>query len=108
MRVAISGSPVTLRRMLFSLAMVSSESHWMAGSAPGGVIAATKPVTKPLDHATSLPAFERIKKLDGRWRARSTKGWEENQVFHVIAKGSAVASESAPGPNPAGSATAPL
>jgi hypothetical protein len=52
--------------------------------------------------------FERIKKLDGAWRARSTKGWEENQQFHVIAKGSAVTSESIPGANSTGTANAPL
>jgi hypothetical protein len=69
-------------------------------------IAASKQETKPLDRATSLAVFERIKKLDGAWRARSTKGWEENQQFHVIAKGTAVTSESVPGANPTG--TAPL
>lgn len=72
------------------------------------MIAASKQGTKPLDRATSLAVFERIKKLDGAWRARSTKGWEENQQFHVIAKGTAVTSESAPGANPTGTATAPL
>jgi hypothetical protein len=72
------------------------------------MIAASKQVTKPLDRATSLAVFERIKKLDGAWRARSTKGWEEHQQFHVIAKGSAVTSESVPGANSTGTATAPL
>jgi len=59
-------------------------------------IATSKQAGKPLDRATSLSVFERIKKLDGAWRARSTKGWEENQHFHVIAKGTAVTSESVP------------
>jgi len=71
-------------------------------------IAASKEASKPLDRATSLAVFERIKKLDGAWRARSTKGWEENQRFHVIAKGTAVTSESVPGANPTGTASAPL
>jgi hypothetical protein len=71
-------------------------------------IAGSKQVSKPLDHAASLAMFERIKKLDGAWRSRSTKGWEENQQFHVIAKGTAVTSESVPGANSTGTATAPL
>jgi hypothetical protein len=72
------------------------------------MIAGSKQETKPLDRTTSLAVFERIKKLDGAWRARSTKGWEENQQFHVIAKGSAVTSESIPGANSTGTANAPL
>jgi len=66
--------------------------------------AASKQGTKPLDRATSLAVFERIKNLDGAWHTRSTKGWEENQQFHVIAKGSAVTSESVPVANPTGNA----
>ena len=49
-----------------------------------------------LDRTTALTAFERIKKLEGTWQAKSTKGWEERQQFRLIAKGTAVASQSMP------------
>jgi hypothetical protein len=52
-----------------------------------------------LDHTSALTAFERIKKLEGTWRSRSTKGWEERQQFRLIAKGTAVASQSMPVPS---------
>jgi hypothetical protein len=48
------------------------------------------------DRVTALAAFERIKKLEGTWQAKSTKGWEERQQFRVIAKGTAVSSQSVP------------
>lgn len=34
--------------------------------------------------------FERIKKFDGNWIGRSTKGWEEKITFKTIAQGSVV------------------
>jgi len=34
--------------------------------------------------------FEQLKKLDGKWIGRSTKGWQEQITFKVIAKGSVV------------------
>ena len=43
--------------------------------------------------ANSSPAksaFERFKKLEGKWRGRSTKGWEETITYKTIAAGSAV------------------
>ena len=52
-----------------------------------------------LDHATALAAFERIKKLKGTWKATSTKGWEERQQFRLIARGTAVVSQSEPSPS---------
>jgi hypothetical protein len=63
--------------------------------------------TQPLERASSLAAFERIKKLDGVWGTQSTKGWEEQQQIRVIAKGTAVAFESVPGAYPSQPATAP-
>jgi hypothetical protein len=39
-------------------------------------------------------AFERFKKLEGNWKGRSTKGWEEAVTFKTIAQGSVVASTS--------------
>jgi hypothetical protein len=40
---------------------------------------------------TAYPAlFERFKRMEGQWRAHSTKGWEGTETFHVIARGSAI------------------
>jgi hypothetical protein len=52
-----------------------------------------------LDRAAALTAFERIKKLEGTWQSKSTKGWEERQQFRLIAKNTAVVSQSMPGPS---------
>lgn len=38
----------------------------------------------------SLALFERMKKLEGDWRGKSTKGWEDVSRVKVIAKGSAI------------------
>src|SRR6185369_9092344 len=35
-------------------------------------------------------AFERFKRLDGKWTGRSTKGWQEAITFKTIAQGSVV------------------
>ncbi|MGZ7080716.1 MAG: hypothetical protein ACXVJT_14990, partial [Thermoanaerobaculia bacterium] len=34
--------------------------------------------------------FERFAKMEGKWRARSTKGWTETNTYEVAAKGSVV------------------
>jgi hypothetical protein len=39
-------------------------------------------------------AFERFKGLEGKWRGKSTRGWEEESTFRTIAGGSAVLSTS--------------
>jgi hypothetical protein len=52
-----------------------------------------------VDHGTALAAFERIKKLKGTWQATSTKGWEERQQFSLIARGTAVVSQSESSPS---------
>jgi len=39
-------------------------------------------------------AFERFKGLEGKWKGKSTKGWEEESSFRTIAGGSAVLSTS--------------
>jgi len=39
-------------------------------------------------------AFERLKRLSGKWRGRSTKGWEDQVTIDVIAGGSVVRSSS--------------
>lgn len=40
--------------------------------------------------APAAAAFERFKKLEGRWKGRSTKGWEEVSTYKTIAGGSVV------------------
>lgn len=35
-------------------------------------------------------AFERLKKLAGRWQAASSKGWSDEVTYEVVARGSAV------------------
>jgi len=47
----------------------------------------------PVGRVTPTPAqatFERLKSLEGSWRATSTKGWSEEVQLKVIAGGSAV------------------
>jgi len=44
-------------------------------------------------------AFELLKKLEGKWIGRSTKGWEEKTSFKTIAGGSVVVEET-PEANP--------
>jgi hypothetical protein len=39
-------------------------------------------------------AFEQFKKLEGKWRGRSTKGWEEVINYKTIAQGSVVVANS--------------
>lgn len=53
--------------------------------------AAAGPTAAPTPHEL---AFERIKKLEGKWRGKSTRGWEEEMTYKVIAGGSAVMSTS--------------
>ena len=63
-----------------------------------GVAKSKKTHPQELDRASALAAFERIKKLEGTWQSKSTKGWEERQQFRLIAKGTAVVSQSVPVP----------
>ena len=44
--------------------------------------------------AGAREAFELFKKLEGKWRGRSTKGWEEVVNYKTIAKGSVVVGNS--------------
>jgi len=49
--------------------------------------------TTSIDKATERAherAFERIKKLEGTWKGRSTRGWSEQMTYRVIANGSIV------------------
>ncbi|MGH7495117.1 MAG: hypothetical protein ACREOO_22325 [bacterium] len=47
-------------------------------------------------HAAAMAksVFERFKKLEGKWKGRSTKGWEEVVNFKTIARGSVVVENS--------------
>jgi hypothetical protein len=58
-----------------------------------------KATPQVLDRTAAISAFERIKKLSGTWQSKSTKGWEERQEFRLIAKGTAVATQSMPMPS---------
>ncbi len=46
--------------------------------------------SKSTDVSTARLAFERFKKLDGKWKGRSTKGWEEDVSYKTIAAGTVV------------------
>ena len=46
------------------------------------------------DAASAKAAFEKFKRLSGKWKGRSTKGWEETVNFKTIAKESVVVSTS--------------
>jgi len=86
----------TQSRFAFSFALTA-----MLGTALLAGAHQSQPGTKPLNRADAIAAFEKIKRLDGDWRARSTKGWRERLQYRVIAKGSAVTSQSAPDANAA-------
>ncbi len=49
---------------------------------------ASQPVAKIAESAKET--FERLKKLEGKWTGRSTKGWTEAITFKTIAQGSVV------------------
>ena len=50
--------------------------------------------SKPSNKAAAAEAFQRFKKLEGKWKGRSTKGWEETITYKTIAAGSVVVGES--------------
>ena len=51
------------------------------------------PITQS-NPGTATEAFNRFKKLAGKWQGRSTKGWQETVFFHTIAGESAVVEDS--------------
>jgi hypothetical protein len=60
-----------------------------------GLAKATQPdVTRTSPPELARAAFERFKKLEGHWKGRSTKGWEETITFKTIAQGSVVVENS--------------
>lgn len=52
--------------------------------------AAERPMTR--DDAKAI--FERLQKLEGQWKAKSTKGWTEMNTYDVAAKGTVVINRS--------------
>jgi hypothetical protein len=69
------------------------------GVMPGGIANGGQAASGAVDGPTARAVFERIKKLEGTWHSRSTKGWEENAHYRVFAKGSAVSAQSIPADN---------
>jgi hypothetical protein len=61
---------------------------WIIFGAAAG--AAERPVTA----ADAKTLFNRIRKLEGTWKARSTRGWTETNTYEVAAKGSVVINRS--------------
>ena len=50
--------------------------------------------TAPLSRDQALQVFEQFKALSGRWRGESTKGWEGDSTYRVLARDSVVMSTS--------------
>lgn len=62
-------------------------------AATASLAAAAGPQSLP-DPARAAAAFERLRQLEGAWIGSSTRGWEEQVTYRVLAKGSAVLSTS--------------
>ena len=76
------------------LLLVATAFAGLIGSALIGVGASNRDGEKPRTPAAAAAAFEQFKKLEGRWKGRSTKGWEEVITYKTIAGGSVVAGTS--------------
>jgi hypothetical protein len=48
-----------------------------------------------VDKTAAEAVFERLKKLEGKWREVSTKGWAEETQIHTLARGTAVSVQAA-------------
>lgn len=77
---------IILLRTLSSVAIIA----WLMAlpSVPGQ--AGGHNEKKPIEPGPARAAFERFKRLEGNWKGRSTKGWEETKSFKTIAQGSVV------------------
>lgn len=76
-----------LRKFTASLAVLM-----LSLMAPGFTVAQThahRDATRS-DLTPARLAFERFKKLEGSWKGRSTKGWEETVSYKTIAQGTVV------------------
>lgn len=52
--------------------------------------AAAQAAERPVTPADAKALFTRLQKLEGKWIAKSTKGWTETNTYEVAAKGSVV------------------
>lgn len=76
---------ISRRAWLMLFAMI------LLGMASLGLVAASSsPQKSASTPALAQAGFERFKKLEGKWRGRSTKGWEEITHYKTIAQGSVV------------------
>lgn len=63
---------------------------------PSSILAAASAETsattgkQPIDGETAAALFEKFKSLEGNWMAKSTKGWNDRQIFEVIGNQSVV------------------
>ncbi|HSE99074.1 MAG TPA: hypothetical protein VLD57_12470 [Blastocatellia bacterium] len=78
---------------LFRALSTAAVLAWLIATpiAPGHVHANDgKDDKKASEMSPARAAFELFKKLEGNWKGRSTKGWEEKSSFKTIAQGSVV------------------
>ena len=83
-------SRITTRTLFTTAATLAIALATLSFAAPA------RPRPQQLDLPASQSVFERLKNLDGSWRSKSTRGWQETQQFRVLARGTAVVSQSSP------------
>ena len=83
-RIAVLGMVLILTLLAVS-ALVGQSDTAPAAATP------TTPAPPPSPHQL---AFDRLRALEGKWRGKSTKGWEEDVTYRTIAGGSVVMSTS--------------
>jgi hypothetical protein len=77
--------------LLIGFALLMTALPLAAQTKNGGSKAEGKAVASTTGNESYATAtFERLKKLDGKWIGRSTKGWQEEITFKTIAQGSVV------------------
>jgi hypothetical protein len=84
----------TLMTILLGIAVASTgratRQDSLASSLPPLPPLHSAALQHPLGLDESKALFERLKRLQGRWRGRSTKGWTDQESIQVIAGGSAI------------------
>lgn len=81
---------ITRRLGLLGAATLAALSLGMQGSGSSPRLSGASP-----DKAEALAAFERLKKLEGRWEGQSTRGWTEESSIRAIAGGSVLVMQGA-------------
>lgn len=66
----------------------------ITGAAPASGQAHAHGDKKTAEVTPSRAAFEQLKRMEGKWKGRSTKGWEETITYKTIAAGSVVVGNS--------------